>query len=435
MIKYGRREGADKTMTLRDWLPFVSSTGDDDPGPAEPATGLSPIPSHVSQVVANKWPADFTHDDLQYTLNTVQDYAIRAYGPVAYPDRSTGDQSESSADQADHPVVELVNYPERRPDLEEQFHADDNGVDGYIVTAERWDAIQYELEMSDLALRAVQETHAAYAVDLGYDDYGSLLHPLFIATDNPPALEGEVAETPTDQSTDQEGDEQDEKRVTAKSPIDSPGDTSTGASDTPGNDAPVDGADVEAEIETAADAGDSETAPDTELKRDTDTQTEAETTDPATASKFVFDESIKSENSETRVEAGSGGDETDSASTGQNTNRTAAVDDTDGPKTGAPADRWDFDEIASGSSGDGSQPSTQASSVDQDGASPEETPATSRAKSSDGGAIDTAVERQEDDTGRTGLQADGRERTENADTEWPAWMFSAVEPQYSARNN
>lgn len=434
MVKYGRRKGPDKTMTLRDWLPFVSSTGDNAPASAEPATGLSPIPSSVSQVVANKWPADFTHDDLRYTLNTVQDYAIRAYGPTAYPDGATDDQGEQSADQTDHPVVELVNRPKRRSDLEEQFHADEDGVDGFIVTAERWDAIQDELEMSDLALRAVQEAHAAYAIELEYNDYGSLLHPLFIATDNPPALEGEVAETAADQSTEQEDEEgeQDEEKVMTELPADSSEDTSTETADTSGDGEPIGDAGAEAEIETEADAGDSEAASDGEVKGDTDTETEAETTDPAAASQFVFDESIES--GEPGAEAGLGESEADDTSTEQDRNTTTVVDDTSSPETGAPADGQDVDETASGPSDGGSQPPSHAPSTDEGGTSGGQAPVSSRTKSSDGGAIDATVGQQADATERTESQADGDKHTAYTDVEWPAWMLSAVEPQYSARN-
>jgi len=179
-------------MNLRDWLPFLSSN-EEESSPAEPATGLSPIPSTVVHTVADTWPADFSREDLEYTLNAVQDYAIRAFGPAAYSDANDAPNPEL----AGHPIAELVHHPEQTSDLEELFHTDEDGVEGYIVTAERWDTIKADLEMSDLALEAVQEAHRAYALELGYGDYSALTKPLFIATDNPPALKGDVADDPT----------------------------------------------------------------------------------------------------------------------------------------------------------------------------------------------------------------------------------------------
>jgi hypothetical protein len=185
-------------MNLPDWFPFISSGGGDEEetAPVEPATGLSPIPTGILETVADEWPADFSRDDLEYTLNAVQDYAIKAYGPTAYP----GMDEDAGSELTGHPIADLVHHPEQTSDLEELFHADDNeGVEGYIVIGERWDAIQEDLDMSGLALDAVQEAHRLYAIDLGCDEYGSLLNPLFISTDNPPALPGEVADnTKTD---------------------------------------------------------------------------------------------------------------------------------------------------------------------------------------------------------------------------------------------
>jgi len=179
-------------MNLRDWLPFMSN-GDEETAPVEPATGLSPIPTDAVDAVAKQWPADFSHDDLEYTLNAVQDYAIKAYGPTASPGTDNYDEDELIG----HPIAELVHHPDRRSDLEELFHADDDdGVEGYIVNGERWDVIREDLDMSQLALDAVKEAHRLYAINLGHEDYGALLNPLFISTDNPPALEGEVADDP-----------------------------------------------------------------------------------------------------------------------------------------------------------------------------------------------------------------------------------------------
>lgn len=197
-------------MNLRDWFPFVSSgDGDEEEtAPVEPATGLSPIPTGIVETVADEWPADFSQDDLEYTLNAVQDYAIKAYGPTAYP----GIDEDAGSELTGHPIAELVHHPEQTSDLEELFHADDNeGVEGYIIIAERWDAIREDLDMSQLALDAVQESHRLYAIDLEYDEYGSLLNPLFVSTDNPPAIEGEVADNPeTDASTVASGKSQSE---------------------------------------------------------------------------------------------------------------------------------------------------------------------------------------------------------------------------------
>jgi len=179
-------------MNLRDWLPFMSN-GDEETAPVEPATGLSPIPTNAVDAVAKQWPADFSHDDLEYTLNAVQDYAIEAYGPTAHP----GTDNYAEDELIGHPIAELVHHPDRRSDLEKLFHADDDdGVEGYIVNGERWDVIREDLDMSQLALDAVKEAHRLYAINLGHEDYGALLNPLFISTDNPPALEGEVADVP-----------------------------------------------------------------------------------------------------------------------------------------------------------------------------------------------------------------------------------------------
>jgi len=180
-------------VNLGRWIPFISARADDgETDIPQPATGLTPIPTEVVVAVADEWPADFSRDDLEANLNAVQDYAIQAYGPTAYPGEDDGDGTEPPVE---HPIRELVHHEASTSPLEKLFYtSDDRGVDGYVVNGERWTAIKSELGMSQLALEAVQEAHRVYATDLGQGEYAQLLNPLFISTDNPPALEGEVAD-------------------------------------------------------------------------------------------------------------------------------------------------------------------------------------------------------------------------------------------------
>ena len=180
-------------VNLGRWIPFISARADDgETDIPQPATGLTPIPTEVVVAVVDEWPADFSRDDLEANLNAVQDYAIQAYGPTAYPGEDEGDGTEPPVE---HPIRELVHHEASTSPLEKLFYtSDDRGVDGYVVNGERWTAIKSELGMSQLALEAVQEAHRVYATDLGQGEYAQLLNPLFISTDNPPALEGEVAD-------------------------------------------------------------------------------------------------------------------------------------------------------------------------------------------------------------------------------------------------
>jgi hypothetical protein len=180
-------------VNLGRWIPFISARADDgETDIPQPATGLTPIPTEVVVAVVDEWPADFSRDDLEANLNAVQDYAIQAYGPTAYPGEDEGDGTEPPVE---HPIGELVHHEASTSPLEKLFYtSDDRGVDGYVVNGERWTAIKSELGMSQLALEAVQEAHRVYATDLGQGEYAQLLNPLFISTDNPPALEGEVAD-------------------------------------------------------------------------------------------------------------------------------------------------------------------------------------------------------------------------------------------------
>jgi hypothetical protein len=180
-------------VDLGRWIPFISARVDDaETDIPQPATGLTPIPTEVVVAVADEWPADFSRDDLEANLNAVQDYAIQAYGPTAYPGEDPADGTEPAVE---HPIRELVHHEASTSPLEKLFYtSDDRGVDGYVVNGERWTAVKSELGMSQLALEAVQEAHRVYATDLGQGEYAQLLNPLFISTDNPPALEGEVAD-------------------------------------------------------------------------------------------------------------------------------------------------------------------------------------------------------------------------------------------------
>jgi len=438
-------------MNLRDWFPFVSSgDGDEEEtAPVEPATGLSPIPTGIVETVADEWPADFSQDDLEYTLNAVQDYAIKAYGPTAYP----GIDEHAETELTGHPIAELVHHPEQTSDLEELFHADDNeGVEGYIVNAERWDAIREDLDMSQLALDAVQESHRLYAISLEYDEYGSLLNPLFVSTDNPPAIEGEVADNP---KTDASGKSQSE----TKSDHTGESEQQTGpAEPAEESSGPV------ADTDTAADTPSTQAEPDSQTSPASPTDTAMSESEDSTA-----DDSERVDIG--LAELGSGSSESPTTESGQTDTGSessigsAATEDTLSPDTEdaktaetdgsgetinsieeSPFAFDDPSEVDRADDDTNSESTDDVRTVDElvkessfvfetGGATTDESPddtdsGTSQPPSSISSPSSTTTPAPAEASTPTGGSA-ADEQDDSAEVEWTDWMLAAVEPQHS----
>lgn len=408
-------------MNIRSWLPLLSTDVDEETtAPSEsrePATGLTPIPSDIIIAVADQWPAEFSQDALEENLNAVQDYAVRAYGPVAYPG-----EAPSNEVSADHPIAELVRHPERTSDLERLFHSDDaDGIKGYIIIGERWDVIKDDLSMSQIALEAVQEAHRVYAIELGCPGVGELTNPLLISTNNPPAIEGDVADPPAD-DTDAAADagagnapvDESETVTHSEPPSDSPETTDPSTETAPPDPEADTNVDQQRESQPAADGdrrepGDrserNETAV-TQQSPTTKSDEESTPSSPAAASSFVF------------------GTETEEDSTHSTNGQEHGVETADTAITESTEDADDTPAHGQDSASD--QPVAESGGPQGTQTAPETDPL-------ERSTFDLDVRTGDEATPSSPSADPVEEATSHSDAteqEWDEWMLAAVEPRY-----